>query len=87
MRYVQIHERSASVVRRNERDHVSEVVCDLSRCGTKTTIKILSSEDDMVDGGSIISKGNFTVFNTIEARLERQEEALRDKVHKMIFIS
>lgn len=56
-------------------------------CGKKTTIKILSSEDDMVDGGSIISKGNFSVSNTIEARLERQEEVLRDKVHKMLFIS
>ena len=56
-------------------------------CGTKTSIKIISSEDDSVDGGSIISKGHLTVSNTIEARLERQEEPLRDKVHRMLFIS
>lgn len=56
-------------------------------CGTKTLIKISSSESDAVDGGSIISKGPFAVHNTIEGILDRREKVLRDEVHRILFIS
>lgn len=53
--------------------------------GVDTTIKIAASENDAVDGGSIISKGLLAVNNTIKARLDRQEQTLRDEVHKILF--
>ncbi|UCG02373.1 MAG: hypothetical protein JSW11_22665 [Candidatus Heimdallarchaeota archaeon] len=53
--------------------------------GINTKIKIMVSESDSVDGGSIISKGSLAVRNTIEARLDRQVEVLRDEVHKILF--
>jgi vacuolar-type H+-ATPase subunit E/Vma4 len=54
--------------------------------GAKTTIEISASESDPIDGGSIISKGLLAVNNTIKARLDRQEQILRDEVHKILFI-
>ncbi|MFX1504623.1 MAG: V-type ATP synthase subunit E [Promethearchaeota archaeon] len=54
--------------------------------GINTTIKISASESDAIDGGSIISKGLLAVNNTIKARLDRQEQTLRDEVHKILFI-
>ncbi|MFX0122088.1 MAG: V-type ATP synthase subunit E [Candidatus Hodarchaeota archaeon] len=58
-----------------------------NECGITTSIKISASENDEFEGGSIISKGLLAVQNTIEARLDRQEEALRDEIHRILFIS
>ena len=53
--------------------------------GKKTAIKISASEKDPISGGSIINKGLLAVNNTIKARLDRQEQILRDEVHKILF--
>ena len=55
--------------------------------GINTTIKISAPESDAVNGGSVISKGFLAVRNTIEARLDRKENVLRDEVHRILFIS
>lgn len=54
--------------------------------GTKTSIITSTSESDIVDGGSIISKESLAVYNTIKSRFDRRENILRDKVHNILFI-
>lgn len=56
-------------------------------CGKKTVIHISAPANEAIDGGSIISKGLLAVNNTIEARLDRQEDFLRDEVHRILFTS
>ncbi|MFX0015210.1 MAG: V-type ATP synthase subunit E [Promethearchaeota archaeon] len=54
---------------------------------TNTSIRILTSEDQVIEGGVIISKGPLSVLNTIEARFDRREEIIRDRVHEILFKS
>ncbi len=54
--------------------------------GTKTSIKVSTSDSDVVEGGSIISKEFLAVYNTIKQRFDRREDIIRDKVHNVLFI-
>ncbi len=54
--------------------------------GTKTSIITSTSESDIVEGGSIISKESLAVYNTIKPRFDRREDIIRDKVHNILFI-
>ncbi|MFX1284439.1 MAG: V-type ATP synthase subunit E [Promethearchaeota archaeon] len=53
--------------------------------GNKTSLKVTTTESDLDEGGAIICKESLSVFNTIEARLSRREDFIRDKVHAILF--
>ena len=54
-------------------------------CGTKTSIKVFTSEIDAVESGSIICKGSLAVHNTIKAKFDRREDIIRNKIHNILF--
>ncbi|MHA2246854.1 MAG: V-type ATP synthase subunit E [Candidatus Hodarchaeales archaeon] len=53
--------------------------------GSKTSIITSTSESDVLEGGSIISKESLAVYNTTKPRFDRREDIIRDKVHNILF--
>lgn len=65
---------------------IGELESEITKvCGIKSVIKVSKFEDNVINGGVIVSKGPLAVHNTVRAIFDRRENIIRTRLHSILF--